>query len=207
MENSGSRRGFDTFFGFYTHGEDYYQRIVTDSRKLFRGYDLRHNETVTQEGEGEYSAHLFSRKAVEIIKSAGEKPLFLYLSFQSIHKPIQVPDSYARLYQPYGRLTKDSRRAGMVTALDEAVKNVTLALKESGRYRNTAILFLSDNGGAVRGSNWPLRGGKNSVWEGGTRSPAFLHYPGIKRKFRRQQSSSLIHAVDWYPTLLSLAGQ
>ena len=174
---------------------------------MFRGYDLRDNETVTGEGAGEYSAHLFSRKAVEIIQSAGEKPLFLYLSFQSIHKPIQVPDNYARLYQPYGPLTETNRRLGMISALDEAVENVTRALKESGRYQNTAILFMSDNGGADRGSNWPLRGGKNSVWEGGTRSPAFLHYPGIKRKFRRRVSDSLIHAVDWYPTLLSLAGR
>merc|ERR1719305_2248665 len=45
-----TRRGFDSFFGFYTHGEDYYQRIVSDSRKMFRGYDPRDNETVTQEG-------------------------------------------------------------------------------------------------------------------------------------------------------------
>ena len=201
-----TRRGFHTFFGFYTHGEDYYHRIVSDSRKVFRGYDLRHNETVTHEGEGEYSAHLFSRKAVEIIQSGGEKPLFLYLSFQSIHKPIQVPDHYARLHQPYGRLTKDSRRLGMISAMDEAVKNVTLALKASGRYKDTAIIFMSDNGGADRGSNWPLRGGKNSVWEGGTRSPAFLHYPAIKRRYRRRVSSELIHAVDWAPTILAMSG-
>ena len=201
-----TRRGFHTFFGFYTHGEDYYHRIVSDTERGFRGYDLRHNETVTHEGEGEYSAHLFSRKAVEIIQSGGEKPLFLYLSFQSIHKPIQVPDHYARLHQPYGRLTDASRRAGMVTALDEAVMNVTKALKETGRYQNTAIIFLSDNGGAAKGSNWPLRGRKNSVWEGGTRSPAFLHYPGIERKHQGRESDILIHAVDWFPTLLSLAG-
>ena len=130
---------------------------------MFRGYDLRNNETVTHEGEGEYSAHLFSRKAVEVIEAAGEKPVFLYLSFQSIHKPIQVPDSYARLYQPYGRLSKESRRLGMISVLDEAVKNVSLALKEAGRYHNTAIVFMSDNGGAEKGSNWPLRGGNQTL--------------------------------------------
>ena len=49
---------------------------------------------MTHEGQGEYSASLFSRKAVEIIKREAEsrKPFFLYLSFQSIHKPIQVRD-------------------------------------------------------------------------------------------------------------------
>ena len=161
---------------------------------------------MTQEGEGEYSAHLFSRKAVEVIKEAGEKPVFLYLSFQSIHKPIQVPDSYARLYQPYGRLSKESKRFGMISVLDEAVKNVTQALKAAGKYHNTAIVFMSDNGGAERGSNWPLRGGKNSVWEGGTRSVSFIHYPRIKRKYRRRVSQDLVHAVDWVPTILSMSG-
>ena len=52
-------------------------------------------ENITHEGQGEYSANLFSRKAVDIIQDSARgrdknKPLFLYLSFQSIHKPIQV---------------------------------------------------------------------------------------------------------------------
>ena len=134
---------------------------------------------MTHEGHGEYSAQLFSRKAVEVIKNStsDKHPFFLYLSFQSIHKPIQVPDKYARMYQPYGRLDKASRRKGMISALDEAVEDVTAALRRTNQYRDTVIVFMSDNGGAEKGSNWPLRGGKNSVWEGGTRSVTFVHYP------------------------------
>ena len=197
-----TRRGFTTFFGFYTHGTDYY-----DSEGVFRGYDLRSNESVTHEGEGEYSAHLFSRKAVEVIESHPSKePMFLYLAMQSIHKPIQVPDQYSRGYQPYGKLSKASKRKGMITALDEAVKNVTRALKEAKMYRDTVIIFLSDNGGAERYSNWPLRGRKNSVWEGGTRSVAFLSYPRMATKYRGRTSWDLFHIVDWYPTILALAG-
>ena len=120
-----TRRGFDTFFGFYTHGEDYYDRISSDATKNFFGYDFRDNENITHEGHGVYSAELFSSKAVEIINNSSDKPLFLYLAFQSIHKPIQVPDKYARMYQPYGKLDKKSRRLGMISALDEAVQNVT----------------------------------------------------------------------------------
>jgi arylsulfatase A-like enzyme len=62
-----TRRGFGTFFGFYTHGEDHYRRIVNDTDGEFSGYDLRNNESVTYEGKGEYSANLFSRKAVQVI--------------------------------------------------------------------------------------------------------------------------------------------
>jgi len=202
-----TRRGFNTFFGFYTHGADYYDRQTSDSEGVFKGYDLRSNESVTHEGEGEYSAHLFSRKAVNVIQRHDSKnPLFLYLAFQSIHKPIQVPEHYARKYQPYGKLSKENKRKGMITALDEAVKNVTIALKKAKMYRDTVIIFLSDNGGAEKDSNWPLRGRKNSVWEGGTRSVAFLSYPRMAKMYQGRTSWDLFHIVDWYPTILALAG-
>ena len=46
----------------------------------------------------------------------------------------------------------------MITALDEAVKNVTISLIKAGMYQDSVIIFLSDNGGAVKSANWPLRG-------------------------------------------------
>ena len=202
-----TRRGFLTFFGFYTHGEDHFSRNVKDTDGRFNGYDLRSNESVTYEGVGKYSAHLFARKAVEVIQNHNEKqPMFLYLAFQSIHKPIQVPENYGRLYQPYGKISQENKRKGMITALDEAVKNVTTALKQSKMYRDTVIIFLSDNGGAERNSNWPLRGRKNSVWEGGTRSVAFVHYPWMSNRFKGRITEDMFHIVDWYPTILTLAG-
>ena len=94
----------------------------------------------------------------------------------------------------------------MVTALDEAVRNVTRALKQNKMYRNTVIIFLSDNGGSYRNSNWPLRGRKNSVWEGGTRSVAFMSYPKMAKKWQGRTVSEMVHIVDWYPTILALAG-
>jgi hypothetical protein len=67
--------------------EDYFTRTASDNGDQFSGYDLRANETVTKEGEGEYSAELFSRKAVEVIEAHNPgQPLFLYLAFQNIHK-------------------------------------------------------------------------------------------------------------------------
>jgi arylsulfatase A-like enzyme len=122
----------------------------------------------------------------------------------------------------------------MVTALDDAVANVTAALRRTGLYRDSIVVFLSDNGGAERGSNWPLRGKKNSVYEGGTRTVAFVHSPKFipkaTAKSHRDSRSrrgdnrgsrddggennidnegkvarGLVHIVDWYPTLLALA--
>ena len=102
---------------------------------------------------------------------------------------------------------QESQRQGMVTALDDAVANVTAALRRTGLYRDSLIVFLSDNGGAERGSNWPLRGKKNSIYEGGTRTVAFVHGPRWVRPSQRGSvSRGLVHLVDWYPTLLALAG-
>ena len=81
---------------------------------MFSGYDLRNNENVTTKSAGLYSDHQLSEKAGEVIRKYDRQTLlFLYLASQSIQKPLQVPDKYAWLYQPYGRLTKESRRRGM----------------------------------------------------------------------------------------------
>eukprot|EP00116_Pleurobrachia_bachei_P007432 sb/3467694/ len=94
--------------------------------------------------------------------------------------------------------------------------NITALLKEEGLYDNTLIVFTSDNGanvgyckttsymgenpeGREPGSNFPLRGGKRSVFEGGIRLVSFVHGPGLIRNPGRI-SSDMVHLVDWYPT-------
>lgn len=69
----------------------------------------------------------------------------------------------------------------MTTALDDQVGNLTMKLKEVGMYENTIIIFSSDNGGinsdTNKNSNFPLKGGKGTLHEGGTRVPGFIHSP------------------------------
>lgn len=52
--------------------------------------------------------------------------------------------------------------------------------------------------------NWPLRGGKHSIWEGGTRGTALVHSPLISQPGRSY--ANLMHGADWLPTLVSAAG-
>lgn len=69
----------------------------------------------------------------------------------------------------------------MVAALDESVLNITIALADKGFLKDTIIIFTTDSGGAVggmelnSGSNYPLRGSKLTVWEGGVRGVAFVN--------------------------------
>lgn len=132
-------------------------------------------------------------------------PLFLYLSLQAPHTPLQVPDHFLHHYNFRGNRLR-RHYAAMLSYLDAGVGQVVQALKTNGLYQNSVLIYSSDNGGQPLsgGSNWPLRGGKGTYWEGGIRAVGFVHSPLLKRK--GVVSRALIHVSDWFPTLLALAG-
>ncbi|XP_053186433.1 arylsulfatase I-like isoform X2 [Scomber japonicus] len=201
-----TRKGFDSFFGSLTGSVDYYSYGSCDGPGLC-GYDLHDDEGVAWGQEGKYSTVLFTQRARKILESYDptDKPLFLLFSLQAVHTPLQTPKSY--IY-PYRDMANVARRkfAAMVSTVDEAVRNVTYALRKYGYYRNSVIIYSTDNGAQpfTGGSNWPLRGRKGTYWEGGMRGVAFVHSPLLKR--RRRVSKALLHITDWFPTLVGLAG-
>lgn len=85
----------------------------------------------------------------------------LFCLFQAVHTPLLSPKSY--IY-PYRDMTDVARRkfAAMVSTVDEAVRNVTYALRKYGYYKNSVLIYSTDNGAQpfTGGSNWPLRGYK-----------------------------------------------
>lgn len=95
-------------------------------------------------------------------------------------------------------------------SMDDSIGKVVHALREKSMLENTIIIFTTDNGGPAAGfnqnaaSNWPLRGVKNTLWEGGVRGAAFLWSPLLKSAFR--VANQRMHIVDWFPTLLEAAG-
>ena len=124
--------------------------------------DFWEDDEVLYAANGTYSTTLFQNRAVEIIRGHDpSEPLFLYLPFQSVHSPLQVPRVYQDLYSS-DKVAGVARQTylGMVTAMDDAVGNITQALMESELYEKTIIVFFSDNGGSLQFSadNWPLRG-------------------------------------------------
>lgn len=73
---------------------------------------------------------------------------------------------------------------------------------------NTVIVFTTDNGAPLNNegttSNYPLRGGKASFWEGGMKGAAFV-WSNLLNK-TAYENNKLIHACDWLPTFAYLAG-
>ncbi|CAL9689565.1 unnamed protein product [Knipowitschia caucasica] len=202
-----TRKGFDTFFGSLTGSVDYYSYGSCDGPGVC-GYDLQEDEGVAWGHEGRYSTALFTQRARKILQEydpRGGRPLFLMLSLQAVHTPLLAPRSYLL---PYRSMMNPSRRkmAAMVATVDAAVRNVTYALRKLGLYKNSVIVYSTDNGGQpfTGGSNWPLRGRKGTYWEGGIRGVGFVHSPLLSR--RRRLSTDLIHVTDWFPTMVRLAG-
>ncbi|XP_070542676.1 arylsulfatase B-like [Ptychodera flava] len=203
-----NHRGFDNFLGFYQAMEDYYYHNI--STGSFNGWDFRRNdEPAHREYNGKYSTHIYAQEAENIIMNHDETtPLFLYLSFQAVHTPLQVPSEYSDMYKDIIP-NDESRRtyAGMVTCMDEAVGNVTMALQKRGLWENTVLIFSTDNGGLhFLGSNWPLRGGKGTLYEGGVHGVGFVNSPLLSDQVRGTVSHELIHISDWFPTLIQVAG-
>ncbi|XP_046368922.2 arylsulfatase B-like [Haliotis rufescens] len=203
-----TERGFDSYLGFYTGSEDYFTHL----RKMKEvkgevGLDFHLNKTAYRDANGTYSANVFANRAVEIITNHDKsKPLYLYLPFQSVHTPHQVPAKYENMYKNIENI-KRRIYCGMVSALDEAVGNITKALEGKGLMDNLLLVFTTDNGGPtfLAANNLPLRGAKNTLWEGGTKGTGFIYSKTLLKK-TGYLNTGMMHAVDWYPTFVELAG-
>ncbi|XP_070570797.1 arylsulfatase B-like [Ptychodera flava] len=211
-----TKRGFDTFFGFYncavdyyTYEKDCYHHFANGSSVRLSGRDLWRNdeEFVALKYTGQHRTKVFANEAQKVIrKHDSDKPLFLYLSFGAVHVPLEAPNKYEEMYED---VEDYDRRLvlTLATMMDEAVGNVTSTLRETGLWDNTIVIFSSDNGGATShgGSNWPLRGGKKAYYEGGIKVAGFISSPLLPPNLHGSTNRELIHVSDWFPTLVHLA--
>lgn len=167
--------------------------------------------------KGTYLADFLTDKAVDFIDRHQKDPFFLYLPHFGVHSPFQAkPELIAKFKdKPAVGGHYDPTYAAMIASVDESVGRVMKKLDDAGLTRNTIVIFASDNGG-VGGyeregveaksitDNAPLRSGKGSLYEGGTRVPFIVRWPGVVPEGKTSNVPT-IH-VDLYPTLLEVTG-
>ena len=204
-------RGFDTFYGYYDAGEDYYTHIAggmyREPNRLrpirVQGVDFRSNKDPLTSENGSYSTHLFTKAIQDAIESHDEdkKPFFVYGAYQAVHSPLEVPDQYL---DKCSSIPYPNRKifCGMARALDEGIANVTATLEAKGYLNNTVIIFSTDNGGqtAEGSSNWPLRGNKATLFEGGVRGVSFVWGKMLSKS--NFDNTGMMHITDWYRTIV-----
>lgn len=197
-----TRRGFDYFYGLRSGSRSYFYHAKKDD-KLGNAKAIEENgKQVKFNG---YLTDVFGQKAIDFIHAENDKPFFLFHSFTAPHGPMHATeDDKAR----FASIENTKRRsyAAMIWAMDRAIGKLVASLKETGRFENTLIWFLSDNGGATGNAsiNLPLAGHKGIKFEGGTRVPFFAHWP---KQFKEPETfDPMMISLDIMATSLAAAG-
>ncbi len=196
-------RGFDVFQGFLGDMMDDYFTHRRHNINYMRDRDRE----IDPEG---HATDLFTQWAVSYVreKRASDRPFFLYLAYNAPHVPLQPVEARLKrvLEREPGIDPKRARLAAQIEHLDEGVGNVIAALKETGAYQNTLVIFTSDNGGqaSAGASTGGLRGSKENVYEGGIRVPCCVAWPGKIAPGSRTERSAL--SMDLFSTVCAIVG-
>ncbi|MCH2208982.1 MAG: sulfatase [Lentisphaerales bacterium] len=176
-----------------------------------------------EDGEkGEYLGERMSREACELLEKRDQsKPFFMYYACFNVHGPYMGKDSLVKYYEEkLKKMPEENKQtnpvmAAMLHSMDNELEVILNKLDELKLTDNTLVVFASDNGGVhwemgkKKGhkykmpvtSNYPLRGGKCSWFEGGVRIPMTIRWPGNVPA--NQKSNTPVHLIDLYPTILS----
>ena len=191
------------------------------------GYFSPYNNPELEDGPtGEPLPIRLAEETKQFIKTNSKQPFFAFLSFYSVHGPIQTSQPLWKKYRekatdssgprfvidrtlPVRQVQDCPIYGGMMELMDDAVGIVMKSLEDAGVAENTVVIFTSDNGGVSSGdafctSNLPLRGGKGRQWEGGIREPFYVVAPGVAKA--GSTSDTPVTGADFYPTILQLAG-
>lgn len=191
-----TRQGFDEFIGHLAGNIDYFHHV---DRRL--NPDLWNREELFKDSR--YFTDLIAAEAAAFVDRHRQKPFLLYVPFNAPHDPFQGPRD--RPEKPFGEQKSRATYAAMIESMDGAVGRVMERIHAHRLDRDTAVCFMSDNGGVPGiASNSPFRGHKGSLWEGGIRTPLVARMPG---SFPAGRTHSMPCAgMDLFPTAVELAG-
>jgi arylsulfatase A len=200
------RHGFDEYFGL-PYSNDMWP-LHPDGTQA-KGYpELRMLEgdkvaiaQVTHEDQNQLTTW-YTEHAVQFIERHKNGPFLLYLAHNMPHVPLHVSDKFR------GK-TSRGLYGDVIEEIDWSVGQVMDALKRNKLENNTWVIYTSDNGpwlcyGEHAGSAEPLREGKGTCWEGGTREPCIMRWPG--KISAGSESRQMLMTIDLFPTVAKLIG-
>jgi arylsulfatase A-like enzyme len=156
---------------------------------------------------GENLTDRLTSEAMSFIESNKEKPFFLYLPYYAVHTPLMGKPELVEKYKAKGGRNGQENPvfAAMVENVDTNIGKLLRLLEDLKLSDNTLVVFTSDNGGIrAISSQDPLRAGKGSYYEGGTRVPYILKWPNIIEA--NTTNKTPIVNMDFFPTFMSIIG-
>ncbi len=204
-----NRHGFDEFFGVLSGAVDYFTHKAADApggrASGGGGPDLWQDRTPIERVG--YLTDLLSDKAVDVIARPHAKPFFLSLQYTAPHSPWEGPEDEAIGHTTHGPGPMADGGSlkiygAMMKSMDAGIGRVLKALARAKLDRDTLVIFTSDNGGERYSFNWPFSFQKMYLYEGGTRVPAIVRWPGVIPAGRVTDQAAI--TMDW--TVLGVTG-
>lgn len=219
-EQSPNAFGFDEFYGFFSSNSlyipegtegfvdtknpaDWTDKYIWKGQRNGLQAIQRNGEIIE---EKRYLTTAIADESIAFIENCGTQSFFLIAAFNAPHTPFQVPESY---YNAFSQVADPVKRAyyGMIKCLDDETGRILEYLKTSGLDKNTAIFFVSDNGGAAytfATDNAPLKGGKITNFDGGVKIPFIIKAPGMEAGITYDFPVS---TTDLFVTTAAIVGQ
>ena len=197
--------GFDEYFGL-PYSNDMWPSHPEAKRGTYPPLPLIEGDRVIDNevtpGEQANLTTWYTERAVKFIERNHARPFFFYLAHSMPHVPLHVSDKFK------GK-SEQGLYGDVIMEIDWSVGEVLKALKQYDLEDNTWVIFTSDNGpwlsyGNHAGSAGPLREGKGTSWEGGTREPCIMRWPG--KIPPGTTNNTMLMSIDLFPTIAKLTG-
>jgi arylsulfatase A len=233
MKNAGYATGYFGKWHLGNKPEHHPLKQGYDEANVGQGYYNVKFNPPREAGSNKRLSELLTDFGEEFIEKNKDKPFFLFIAHYDVHVQLDADKNLIEKYLKKERKDNypgNAIYAAMIEHLDRSIGRIVGKLKKTGLGKNTVIIFFSDNGGLISrydripliaknkrdiyeknnplryiaSSNAPLRAEKGTLYEGGIREPLIIKWPDKIRE--RSISNAIVSSVDFYPTLLDIAG-
>ena len=198
------QHGFDKYYGIPFSNDMSRKEQVKMGNKDYPWHLplMQGNDTIELDPDQSQFTRKFTEYALDFIRDNQNKPFFLYLVHPMPHIPLYASENF-----------KGKSRRGLygdvIEEIDWSVGQIMNLLKDVNIYKNTLMIFTSDNGPWLSfkthgGSAGPLRGGKGTTWEGGMREPCIMLWP--EKIPAARICAQMITSMDLFPTIAAITG-